>query len=249
MPLRPCLALALALSAAVHPAAAADTRPLTVVTVNFPPYVQLEHDKAEGILVRRFSKALEAAGYSAHRWDLLPPTRVTAYVAEGQADVALIAKIGQHDERTVVDYERPVLVVTLQAMAVDRAPPIRSHEDLRGRTVITQYGYGYAGLTDYMAKPDNGVTIALRAPTTELALRALFAHRGEILLHYPDVVGAVAEPEQAARLKGTTLRQTAINMVVNAARPDARDMLRRVLDAYHGERRGEAWVGPRTSGG
>ncbi len=157
-----CRALAAALL--LVPAAQADTLTYAVTDESWAPYWIVEEQRVSGIL-HEFMQALdERLPEQLQPSHPLPPLRTQKLLREGQLQIeCCVSRSWRSDAEQAEVSVWTIAVLDAEEMLIfapGRSFPYQRLEDLRGRSIATVRGYGYAG-SDYFQRNDGADALAL----------------------------------------------------------------------------------------
>ena len=199
--------------------------------LDFPPYyiVKNEND-VRGSLAEVIRKVLDRAGFT-YVLNGYPPKRLYKNIADGTVQVWL--GVGG-----VPDYEGKVLYsdikveeIEVRLYTLDGKPLLRKMEDLKGKTVILQRGYGYGGLVSFLEDPRNKITPDY-TDGHELAFKKLLKGRAEYLMDYRQPADAVISKERLSGVKSIPMKTLGVHFIVSKKAPDAENLLKKIDAAY-----------------
>lgn len=209
-----------------------DERVLDVGYVEFPPYSHTnENGQADGIYIDITRRSLEHAGYIP-RFHALPIARIYLYLQQGK--IHLWPGLGDIPslQGHVLESSVSPINTELNAWYLDKTPPIKNVDDMRGQRVILIAGYTYAGLLYDLREPDKNITI-ITTPTHSSALQMLELGRGDYLLDYLAPIQEELNQKPIANLKSTPLISQKGVFVVPKRIPHAEEILKNIEAAYH----------------
>lgn len=199
--------------------------------LDFPPYyiVKNEND-VRGSLAEVIRKVLGRAGYT-YVLNGYPPKRLYKNIADGTVHVWL--GVGG-----VPDYEGKVLYsdikveeIEVRLYTLDGKPLLKSIEDLKGRTVILQRGYGYGGMVSFLEDPRNKITPDY-TDGHELAFKKLLKGRADYLLDYRQPAEALIRKERIGGVKSSSMKTLGVYFIISKKTPDAENILKKIDAAY-----------------
>ena len=151
----------------------------------FPPYFEVQDDTPVGGAVPLLTSIIRGAGFTP-RIEVQPAVRLLQKLEDGEVDMAMLVRNDNLD--TLGKYIRsplPIWEVVLNLYAHARPVEVRSREDLRGKQIAVIRGYGYGGLRDWMALPENNILLT-EVYSPEVALRVVSHGRVPYALLYED---------------------------------------------------------------
>lgn len=197
--------------------------------VEFPPFKYAdENGKASGPWVEMTEMVAAEAGYQIE-WVHLPIARVYLYLKQGQIDlwpgVAGIPDLRGHVYESAVTPMR----VSLYAFHQRGVKSPKSLKDLSGEPLILINGFTYLGALESEDLHDEDLSYA---PDHRTALRMLELGRGQYLLDYDEPVAVVKDEFPGLELMGSAIYEARGAFVVSAARPDGKELARKLDMAY-----------------
>ncbi len=204
---------------------------LKVGVLDFPPYYVVKSESnVTGSLTAVIRKTLERAGIP-YELNGFPPKRLYKNLGEGVTHVFL-------GTRGVPEYDGQVLYSSIKVEEIEvrlytlrDKPLLKTLQELKGKQVITQRGYGYGGMVTFLDDPANGITVD---PTDghELAFKKLIKGRADYLLDYMQPAEAVIKNGRLTGLKFSRLKSLSVQFIVSKKVPDAENLLKKIDAAY-----------------
>jgi len=227
---RRCFTTSLAFTAlSLRPALAqAEMRwePLRVGYYEIPPYLHTIDGKLTGLLYETWHDLSVRVGV-AYVPVSLPPARLVKSLADGDVDISMTPINFPEFAGKTLFSRRPALQIILEAYNYWPAPKLNSLQDLSGRSVILQQGFGYGGLIHFLRAPENRITIAGLVPNPEVAMRMLEAGRADFLLHYRPSIRALSGAFDFRGLQATVLSDVPIHVVLSKSVPNSAALMAR----------------------
>jgi polar amino acid transport system substrate-binding protein len=213
------------------PASPQAAEPLKVGVLDFPPFyiVNSETDVA-GSMTDVIRKTLDKAGIK-YVLNGYPPKRLYKNLTDGTTDLFMGIK-------GVPDYEGQVLYGDVETQEIEirlytlkDKPLLKSIDELKGKKVITQRGYGYGGMIKFLEDPKNSITTD---PTDghDLAFKKLLKGRSDYVLDYNQPAEATIAKEKFSGLAYSSLKTLKIQFIVSKKTPDATNVLQKIEAAY-----------------
>jgi len=205
--------------------------PLRVGVLDFPPfYVVKSEFEVSGILSDIIRKTLDRAGVK-YVMSGFPPKRLYLNLADGTTQLFM-------GIRGVPEYEGHVLYSNIKAEEIEvrlytlkDKPLLRSLNDLKGKKVITQRGYGYGGMVTFLEDPANNITVD---PTDghDLLFKKLIRGRADYLLDYNQPAESVIKKDKITGLKYSIIKKLKVQFIISKQTPDAENLLKKIDAAY-----------------
>lgn len=166
-------------------AALAEQPPLKFGGPLFPPYFEIQDGTPVGGAVPLLTSIIQGAGLKP-LIEVQPAVRLIQKLEEGELDMAMLVQNDNLDVATkYVRSPLPIWEVVLNLYSHAQPLEIRSREDLRGKQIAVIRGYGYGGLRDWMALPQNNILLT-EVYSPEVALRVVSHGRVPFALLYED---------------------------------------------------------------
>lgn len=184
---------------------------------------------AQGLPANPLLKAAEAiftrAGipWQAHPY---PATRMFETLRNGTANFSMLVKSPALEQCCVVG-RKPVASTELRVYHSPAKPPIRTRDDLRGKSVILIRGYSYGGLLPQLSAPDSGVTVH-SAVSHQVAFTMLEHGRADYMLDYSGPAREILASRPGLTLSHETLDRLDVYLVLWRGYPDAEATLARL---------------------
>lgn len=225
----PILALVCsALVAGSHAAhAQAAPEPLRAGYYEIPPYLETVDGKLAGRLFDIWEGLVSKLGLSYVPVNL-PPARLVKSVAEGDVDISLLPISFPELAGRVLASKQPVEHIILEAYTIYPSLPVTKIQDLIGKSVILQQGFGYGGLINFLRAPENTIKIVGTVPSAENGVRMLTAERGDVLLHYRPAIDKLRTRMDLSGLKANVLSAVPVHVVLSKSVPNSEALMARI---------------------
>ncbi len=223
--------LVLALSLCLAVPIQGETRILKAGVLDFPPYyiVKSEND-VTGSLADVIRRVLDRAGFQ-YVLNGYPPKRLYKNLADGTTQVWLGVSGVPEYEGKVLYSNIKVEEIEVRLYTLEGKPLLKSLENLKGKTVIIQRGYGYGGIITFLEDPRNSIT-ADYTDGHDLAFRKLLKGRADYLLDYRQPAEALIRKERFSGVKSSPIKTIGVYFIVSKKAPDAENLLKKMDAAY-----------------
>lgn len=155
-----------------------------------------------------------------------PSTRMFKYLQDGTAQFSMLVKAPALQDCCLWS-RKPVANVEIRAFRTGSKPPVKTREDLAGRSVIIVRGYSYAGLKDFVDDTKNRIK-SHEAPTHAAAFKMLAAGRADYLIDYAGPAAEMLAAEPNADVQSDTLSRQDVYLVLSRSYPDAEKVMARL---------------------
>lgn len=225
----PLLALVCSsLIAGSHPAHAQTApEPLRAGYYEIPPYLETVDGKLAGRLFDIWEGLATKLGLSYIPVNL-PPARLVKSVAEGDVDISLLPISFPELAGRVLTSKQPVEHIVLEAYTTYPSLPVTRIQDLIGKSVILQQGFGYGGLVNFLRAPENRIKIVGTVPSAESGVRMLTAERGDVLLHYRPAIDKLRTQMDLSGLTANVLSAVPVHVVLSKSVPNSEALMARI---------------------
>lgn len=208
---------------------------LEVGCLDFPPYyVVKEGGIVEGGVYVDFLKEVlnkigveyTVAGY--------PPSRLYNNVAEGKTNIWMgTVGVAAYADKVIVSPEK-ITNIELRVYTMGDVVPLKSKDELKGKKLISIYGYNYGGLIKFLEDPANNITLD-PSPSHEAGFKKLMGKRGDYLLDYKMPAEKVmAEMNlKPSDFQHGEIMNIEIYFNINKDTPDAEGLMTKMMDAFH----------------
>ncbi|MGK0291187.1 MAG: polar amino acid transport system substrate-binding protein [bacterium] len=199
--------------------------------MNFPPfYVVKYRTEPKGFLLKLLQDVLKEANID-YYVSAYPPRRLFTNIAIGKVHLWMgIKGISLYDKKVI--YSRFITEhIELRFYFLEGTNKIYFKEDLRGKRLISILGYGYGGLSHFLKKAKNRITL-YQAVNHRSALLMLKLRRAKYLLNYRGPVNQELKRIKMPKLRYTTLSKIPLYFVVSKKTPHYKEIMRRLEDAY-----------------
>ena len=225
----PIILMACALLVAPPHLAHAQTapEPLRAGYYEIPPYLETVDGKLAGRLFDIWEGLVIKLGLSYVPVNL-PPARLVKSVAEGDVDISLLPISFPELAGRVLASKLPVEHIILEAYTIYPSLPVTKIQDLIGKSVILQQGFGYGGLINFLRAPENTIKIVGTVPSAENGVRMLTAERGDVLLHYRPAIDKLRTRMDLSGLKANVLSAVPVHVVLSKSVPNSEALMARI---------------------
>ncbi len=212
-------------------ATAVRAQPVKVVYVDFKPYTFTnEQGEADGLLNLLTRKVLNEAGLEAEFREM-PLLQMYEEINRGDLDIAFLMGAFPVWKHVMIFGREPLARLQLQVYFTDNMPPVRSSQDLRGKSALLVKGYTYGYMRDYLQFPENRVQLTL-ADNHREAFETLASGRNIYLLDYLRPAEETVLKMQLPGLMQRTLSQVPIYWAVSKRSPQAQGLLATLEATY-----------------
>lgn len=199
--------------------------------IEFPPVFSTGSDGSpEGILIDLGRNVLKQAGYTGI-FKSYPAKRMALYLAEGEIHLWLGLSTLPEFRGTTYTGTSTLLSIEMRAFTVTGAPPVKTQDDLKGKSILLMRGYSYGGWIEYIKNPANHITYR-ELNTHESAFLALNRRKYDYLLDYKMPSDAALKKIQIDTLAYNTISSFDAKFVVSKKAPDAENLLKRLESAF-----------------
>lgn len=123
--------------------------------------------------------------------------------------------------------KKPVTSTELRVYAHAETPPIKSREELVGRSAITIQGYSYGGLLNFIADKKHNITNNV-ATTHEAAFAMLERKRADYLIDYSGPSTEILTLHPMSGFSHEVIGRLDVYLVISKKRADAEKLLTRL---------------------
>ena len=155
-----------------------------------------------------------------------PAARLFKYLQDGTAQFSMLVKAPALGECCLLS-RKPVATVEIRAYHVDNAPPVKTRDDLIGKTIITIHGYSYAGLLGFIEDRKNRITNNV-APTHVAAFKMLARDRADYVIDYAGPASEVLAANVIPGLRSEVVSRQDVHLVLSRTYPDAARVMGRL---------------------
>ena len=170
------------------------------------------------VLMERAGIPMRAVAY--------PATRMFNNLQNGTTSFSILVKATALEGCCLLS-RQPVYSTELNVYFIGDKPPVKSKEDLIGKSVITIRGYSYAGLLKYISDPANKVTNET-AGTHRAAFEMLRAGRADYVIDYASAAGDILAESPIDRLRTNPIDKLDIHLVLAKTYPGAEKLMVRL---------------------
>lgn len=228
-----CKFLATVLASVLLLCSYAFSEPLEIGILDFPPYYVLgKNGRVEGgIFVEMLDKIFDRAGIE-HGFASYPPKRLYSNVGKGITPVWMgTIGVAEYDGKTIVSPEK-IADINLHVFAINPLAPLpKNVGELKGRSVITIFGYNYGGVISYLEDQANRIALE-PAKTHESAFMMLQLARADFVLDYAEPASEALSKLRIEGLKHSPITVLPIYIHISKALPDGQKIMDRLMKAH-----------------
>jgi polar amino acid transport system substrate-binding protein len=155
-----------------------------------------------------------------------PAARMFKYLQDGTAQFSMLVNAPILNDCCLLS-RKPLTTVEVRVYHLDGAPPVKTRDDLVGKTVITIHGYSYGGLSGFIDDRKNRITSNV-APTHAAAFKMLAHKRADYVIDYPGPVSEILAENAIPGLRTEVLSRQNVHLVLSRAYPDAAGVMTRL---------------------
>lgn len=211
----------------------ASSEPLEIGLLDLPPYYVLgkNEEVKGGLFVDMLAKIFDRAGIE-YSFAGYPPKRLYSNLGKGITHVWM-GTLG------VVEYEGKTLVspkkmaeINLHVFSIHKDTPLpKSLDELKGKSVITIFGYNYGGVIKFLEDPSNKIFLE-PARTHESAFMMLKLDRAGFALDYIEPAGEALSKLQLQGINHAPITVLPLYLHVSKTLPDAQQIMYKLMKAY-----------------
>lgn len=199
--------------------------------IEFPPVFYTDSKgKPQGILIDLVGKVIVHAGYE---WKAAsyPTNRMISLLVNGKIDLWVgLSTIPAFKEKTLIG-QSEIMKISLCSYTIGKKPPIKTKEDLKGKSVIILNGYSYGGWITFIQNPHNNIRYH-GTGTHMSAFKMLKAKRADYLLNYKGPSETTLKNIEIPDLQVNEISAFGAYFVVSKKTPNAEDLLNDLEKAY-----------------
>lgn len=195
--------------------------------IEFPPVFSTGREGLpEGILIDLGRRVLKQAGLTGI-FKSYPTKRMSRYLAAGEIHLWMgLSTLPEFNETAYIG-ESTLFSIELRAYTITGAPPIKTKDDLNGKSILTMRGYSYGGWVDYIEDPVNKITTH-KLDTHISAFQALSRGKFDYLLDYRMPSDEALKQIELDNLTFNTISSFDAKFVVSKKAPDAKKLLKKL---------------------
>lgn len=207
--------------------------PLEVGMLDFPPYYVLgkNEEVKGGLFVDMLAKILDRAGLE-YSFVGYPPKRLYSNVSKGITHIWMgTLGVEEYEGKTLVSPKK-MADINLHIFSMDKTMPLpKNIEELKGKSVITIFGYNYGGVIKFLEDPANKI-VPEPAKTHEAAFMMLKMDRAGFVLDYIEPAGEALSKLNLPELRHAPIKVLPIYIHVSKALPDAQQIMDKIMKAH-----------------
>lgn len=207
--------------------------PLEIGALNFPPYYNVENESVVtgGYYVDMLKMVFDKAGLE-YVFRGYPAKRLYMNVASGTTQIWMgTLGVAEYEGKTIVSPKKiSEINLAIYFKGSDGFVP-KSLEDLKGKSVITIFGYNYGGDVRFLEDPRNEIK-AEPAKTHEAAFRMLQVGRAPFVLDYTEPASEVLSRLNIQDIKKSDIKTLGMYIHISNKLPDAQAIMDRLMKAH-----------------
>lgn len=148
-----------------------------------------------------------------------PATRLFKNLQDGISQFSMLVKVPALQECCLWS-KKPVTTAEIRVYRLNDKAPIKTFEDLTGKTVITIRGYSYGGLRNFINDEKNRVANN-ESPTHAAGFKMLANGRADYLIDYAGPATEILASEPLSGIQSDTLLRQDVYLVLSKTWPEA----------------------------
>ncbi len=182
--------------------------------------------KLKNPLLKLADELFSKAGIPWHPQDY-PAKRMFANLRAGVSKFSMLVNSESLLQGCCLVSKDPVALVEIRSFYRGDSEPVHSIEQLKGKSVITIQGYGYAGFLKHIKNPAHQiVNYPARNHTSAFAM--LSRGRAEYVIDYAFPAAEILEQSPIPDLTYSSLKKTHVYLVLHKDYPDAEKVMQRL---------------------
>lgn len=206
---------------------------LEVGLLDFPPYYVLGRNEEVkgGLFVDMLVKILDRAGLE-YSFAGYPPKRLYSNVGKGITHIWMgTLGVEEYEGKTLVS-PQIMAEINLHVFSMDKVAPLpKNLEELKGKSVITIFGYNYGGVIKFLEDPSNKIILE-PAKTHESAFMMLQMGRAGFVLDYLEPAGEALSKLALPDLRHAPIKVLPLYIHVSKTLPDAQQIMDKIMKAH-----------------
>ena len=155
-----------------------------------------------------------------------PAARMFKYLQDGTVQFSMLVKAPVLSECCLLS-RNPIATTEIRVFSTALAPPVKTRDDLVGKTVITIQGYSYGGLLKFIDDRNNRISNNV-APTHAAAFKMLARDRADYVIDYTGPASEVLAANAIPGLRTEVLVRQDVYLVLSRTYPDAAGVMARL---------------------
>lgn len=207
--------------------------PLEIGALNFPPYYVVENDTTVtgGYYIDMLKQVFEKAGVE-YTFKGYPAKRLYMNLGNGTTQVWMgTLGVAEYEGKTLVSPKK-LAEINLAVYSTGPADSIpKSIDDLKGKSVITIFGYNYGGAIKFLDDPQNKIKTE-PSKTHDAAFKMLQAGRAPFVLDYIEPASEVLSKLNIPDIKKNEIKSLGMFIHISNKVPDAQAIMDKLMKAY-----------------
>lgn len=207
--------------------------PLEIGMLDFPPYYVLgkNEEVKGGLFVDMLARIFDRAGIE-YTFAGYPPKRLYSNLGKGITHVWMgTLGVAEYEGKTLVSPKK-MAEINLHVFSMDKDTPLpKSLDGLKGKSVITIFGYNYGGVINFLEDSANKIILE-PARTHESAFMMLKMNRAGFVLDYIEPAGEALSKLQLQGLNHAPITVLPLYLHISKTVPDAQQIMDKVMKAY-----------------
>lgn len=195
--------------------------------IEFPPVFSTGREGLpKGILIDLGRRVLKQAGLTGI-FKSYPTKRMSRYLAAGEIHLWMgLSTLPEFNDTTYIGAST-LLSIELRAYTIKGAPPIKTKDDLNGKSILVMRGYSYGGWINHIEDPVNKI-ISHKFDTHVSAFQTLSRGKFDYLLDYRLPSDEVLKQFKLDNLTSNIISSFDAKFVVSKKAPDAKKLLKKL---------------------
>lgn len=212
---------------------AALSAPLEIGVLNLPPYYLVENDTTVtgGYYVDMLKMIFDKAGVD-YVFKGYPAKRLYKNLGDGTTQVWMgTLGVAEYEGKTVVS-PKQISEINLDIYSLGSTELLpKSLDELKGKTLITIFGYNYGGALKFLEDPQNNIKTE-PAKNHESAFKMLQIGRAPLLLDYREPGTETIAKLNISGIKSNPVKTLGIFIHISNKVPDAQAIMDKLMKAH-----------------
>jgi polar amino acid transport system substrate-binding protein len=204
--------------------------PVKVGIFNIAPYYEIQpNGEVKGTLYEILTQCFQDAKIEFTVLDV-PPKRLYYWLSVGEIDFWFGVKVAEYQNS--VFQSKPLIKNELRVYTMGNNPLPATKEQLKGKHIVTIFGWTYGGVASYLADPENNIT-TYQVSTVPKLFRMLKAGHTKYALMLNLPADKFLKQNHIPKVSYSVISNPDFYFSVSKRTPDASNLLKRLEKSFN----------------